>query len=41
MNHIKIISKCGHYVAYVNGEFFCTADTYNEAVKELEREGII
>ena len=24
-----------HYVVHVNGKFFCTADTYGEALNEL------
>ena len=29
----------GHYEVYVNGKFFCTADTMMEAIKELQKEG--
>lgn len=25
-----------HYVVYINGEFYCTADKQNEAAKEIE-----
>ena len=25
----------GHWEVYVNGEFFCTADSYTEALNEL------
>lgn len=30
--------KCeyGHYAAYIDGEFFCSADTYGEAEREIE-----
>lgn len=28
-----------YYVVYVNGKFFCTADTPVEAIRELEKEG--
>lgn len=38
---IKIALEHGHYVAYVDGVFFCTADTYIEAVQELKREGAV
>jgi hypothetical protein len=27
-----------HYEVYLNGRFLCSADTYVEAVKELEKE---
>lgn len=30
-----------HCVVYVDGEFFCTADNFEEAVRELEREGFV
>ena len=36
---VSIKRKGEHYVVYVNGEFFCTADTYKEAVKEVEDAG--
>lgn len=32
----QIIHKHGHYEVYINGNFFCSADTWNEAVKEIE-----
>lgn len=31
--HIKQIR--GHYEVYVNGKFFCSTDSYIEAVNEL------
>lgn len=31
-----ILSKFGHYEVYLNGEFFCTADSYSEAEREIE-----
>ena len=31
-----IIPNAGHYDVYVDGDFFCSADSYNEAVKEIE-----
>lgn len=34
---IKIVHEHGHYVAYVNGKFYCTADTYAEAAKEVNK----
>lgn len=31
-----ILPKFGHYEVYLNGEFFCTADSYSEAEREIE-----
>lgn len=25
----------GHWEVYINGEFFCSADSYSEAIKEI------
>ena len=36
MTNYKIINKNGHYEAYVNGKFYCSADTVIEAARELE-----
>lgn len=36
VNEIDIRQVHGHWVVTVNGEFFCSADTYIEAVKELQ-----
>lgn len=30
----KIMKVHGHYVLYINGEIYCTADTYHEAYEE-------
>lgn len=38
---VNIQCENGHYVAYVNGEEYCSADTYHEAVQELTEDGII
>lgn len=38
MPQYEIISVHGHYEAYVNGAFFCSADTYSEAQNEIEKE---
>ena len=35
---IKIFPQYGHWVVHVDGKFFCTADTYTEAVREIEFE---
>lgn len=36
-DEIKIIQIRGHWEAYINDKFFCAADTYSEAVKEVEK----
>lgn len=38
---IRIIPTRGYYSAFVNGSLYCTADTYFEAVRELENDGLI
>lgn len=35
MNY-KITRKNGHFEVYINGKFYCSADTESEAVKEIE-----
>ena len=32
----NIIPYYGHYQVYINGKFFCSADTFSEAAKEVE-----
>lgn len=32
---VQIEQSFGHYEVYVNGEFFCTADTPEEAATEI------
>ena len=32
----QIFSEDGHYVVYINGDFWCTADTFKEATDEVE-----
>lgn len=32
----KIIHNHGHYEVHINGKFYCSADTFHEAVKEVE-----
>ena len=34
----EIRSVHGHYEVYYHGEFYCSADTYKEALMEIERE---
>lgn len=38
---IDIRHEQDHYVVYVDGEFFCSADTYIEGVYELRDAGIL
>lgn len=38
---IKIVPEHGHYVAYVNGELYCTGDTYLEVIQELTKDKIV
>lgn len=33
---VRIIQVKGHWEVYVNGEFFCSADSYMEAVREVQ-----
>jgi hypothetical protein len=30
-----------HYLVFVNGEFFCSADSVMEAMDELQKEGYV
>ena len=30
---VKITPKRGHWEVYINGKFYCSADSFNEAVK--------
>jgi hypothetical protein len=40
-NNIQIIHEGNHYTVYVGGAFYCSADTYEDAVKELEEDGLL
>ena len=31
----RIVNNNGHYDVYIEGEFYCSADTMEEAVREL------
>lgn len=33
---VNIAPKRGHWEVHINGKFFCSADTFNEAVKEYQ-----
>ena len=35
VHDVQIKQVRDHWVVYVNGKFFCTADSYIEAVNEL------
>lgn len=37
---VVIRSEHGHYVAYLNGKWFCSGDTYLECLQELAANGI-
>ena len=42
MNPIINIKRVrGHYMVYVNRKFFCSTDTFSEAVRELQEAGHI
>lgn len=34
--HWKIVHVNDHYNVYINDKFYCSADTFQEAIKELE-----
>ena len=34
---VRIVRDRDHYVVYINGKFYCTADTNQEAKKEMEQ----
>lgn len=35
-NEIDVINVNGHYEAYLNNEFICSGDTYNECYQEAK-----
>lgn len=35
IHEIKIEQVMEHWQVYINGKFFCSADSYNEAIKEI------
>ena len=39
-NDIQIIHEGNHYNVYVGGSFYCSADTYEDAVQELKEDGL-
>lgn len=38
MDEFTIVAERGHYVVYKNGKFYCSADTYLEAAREIEAD---
>ena len=38
---VSIFQERGHYVAYVDHQFYCSGDTYQEIVEELSKDGIV
>ena len=32
----KIVQEHGHYVVYIDDEFYCSADNWHEAAKEIQ-----
>lgn len=38
---VSIYQEHGHYVAYVDHQFYCSGDTYQEIVEELSKDGIV
>ena len=39
--HFDIAQERGHWVAYIDGEEYCTGDTYLEVVQELTEDGYL
>lgn len=37
IHEIEIKQTFGYWTVMINGEFFCSADTYMEAVEEIEK----
>lgn len=33
---VEITASHGHWEVYINGKFYCSADTFSEAVKEYQ-----
>lgn len=32
----KIVPRNGHFEIYIDGKFYCSADSWNEAEREIE-----
>ena len=37
MIDIRVVNNAGHYDVYLEGAFYCSADTYSEAIDEVEK----
>ena len=37
IHEISIKQVRGYWIVHVNGNFFCTADSYSEAIKEIRK----
>lgn len=37
----KIVPMKGHYEVYIDGEFYCTADSWSDAAREVEEHKAI
>ena len=35
--NFEIMGVDGHYEVYIEGEFYCSVDTYNEAIDEVDK----
>lgn len=40
-SRIDITQERGYWVAYIDGEEYCTGDTYLEVVQELTEDGYL
>lgn len=38
VNEVQIVQVKNHWEVHINGAFYCSADSYNEAVKELRKD---
>lgn len=34
---IRVVHNAGHYEIYIDGEFYCSVDTLNEAKDEIKK----
>lgn len=40
-SRIDITQERGHWAAYIDGEEYCTGDTYLEVIQELTEDGYL
>jgi len=38
-DNLRIVQVNGHYEVYINGEYYCSADSMIEAINEVENHG--